>query len=259
MLLELRKQLKKSVFEDKTKKPEPIVEARNVSKSFGKKKILDDVSFNVYQNEILLIIGFSGTGKSTLLKLICGLEEPDEGSIILKTTHLGMVFQGSALFDSMTVFDNVAFPLVNNNKKIPESEIRNRVLEKLRLVGLSGIENLRPDELSGGMRKRVSFARAIINNPDIILYDEPTSGLDPVVSTVIVDYILKLQNELKAASVLVTHNLELIKKISSRIILLYGSKIVWEGTSEALFISDDPYTKQFREGAPKGPMVVIKE
>ena len=238
---------------------EPIVEVKNLTKYFGKKKVLDNLSFNVYHKEIVLIIGFSGTGKSTLLRLICGLEEPDSGEVILKTTHLGMVFQGAALFDSMTVFDNVAFPLVNSQRGIPASVIRQKVLEKLKLVSLAGMENLRPDELSGGMKKRVSFARAVINDPEIILYDEPTSGLDPVVSTIIVDYILKLQQELKASSILVTHHISLIKKIASRILLLYDSKIVWEGTTREFFTSDNPYVKQFREGMPQGPMVVIKE
>jgi len=238
---------------------ELIVEVKNLTKSFGNKKVLDNVSFNVYHNEILLIIGFSGTGKSTLLRLICGLDEPDSGEVILKTTHLGMVFQGAALFDSMTVFENVAFPLVNNKKQISENQIKEKVLQKLKLVGLTGIENLRPDELSGGMKKRVSFARAIVNDPDIILYDEPTSGLDPVVSTVIVDYILKLQHELNASSVLVTHQLNVISKIESRVLLLYDSKIVWEGTSKDMFSTSDSYAKQFREGTPQGPMVVIKD
>ena len=238
---------------------EIIVEVKNLTKCFGEKKVLDNVSFSVYQNEILLIIGFSGTGKSTLLRLICGLDEPDSGEVILKTTHLGMVFQGAALFDSMTVFDNVAFPLINNQKGIPAKIISEKVKEKLRLVGLAGIEHLRPDELSGGMKKRVSFARAIINDPEIILYDEPTGGLDPVVSTVIEDYILKLQQELHGSSVLVTHNLTTIKRFKCRVLLLYDSRIVWEGSSEDLFKTNDPYPKQFREGALKGPMVVIKE
>ena len=238
---------------------EPIVEIKNLSKSFGKKKVLDNISFNVYHNEVLLIIGFSGSGKSTLLRIISGLDEPDSGEVILKTTHLGMVFQGAALFDSMSVFDNVAFPLINQNKKISHEEIKQKVAEKLRIVGLSGMENLRPDELSGGMKKRVSLARAIINDPEIILYDEPTSGLDPVVSNIIVDYTLKLQHELSSSSILVTHNLNVIKKISSRIILLYDAKIVWEATSDKLFSGDNPYAKQFIEGAKEGPMVVIKE
>ena len=238
---------------------EPIVEVKSLTKYFGNKKVLDNISFKIFQNEILLIIGFSGTGKSTLLRLICGLEEPDSGEVILKTTHVGMVFQGAALFDSMTVFDNVAFPLVNSQNRIPARIISEKVKEKLRLVGLAGIEHLRPDELSGGMKKRVGFARAIINDPEIILYDEPTGGLDPVVSTIIEDYILKLQHELHASSILVTHHLNVIKRFKSRVLLLYDTKIVWEGSSEDLFITNDSYPKQFREGSPQGPMVVIKE
>ena len=238
---------------------QPIVEVRNLTKSFGKKIVLEKVSFKVYQNEILLIIGFSGTGKSTLLKLICGLEEPDSGDIILKTSHIGMVFQGAALFDSMSVFDNVAFPLINGQKGMSSGEIKDKVLEKLRLVGLAEMEDLRPDELSGGMKKRVSFARAIINNPDIILYDEPTGGLDPVVSTVIENYILKLQNELNTSSILVTHNLSTVQRIKSRVLLIYNSKIVWEGHSGEFFTCDNPYAKQFRDGSVQGPMVVIRD
>ena len=238
---------------------ESIVEVKNLTKSFGKKRVLDNISFNVYYNEILLIVGFSGTGKSTLLKLICGLEEPDSGEVVLKTSHLGMVFQGSALFDSMTVFDNVAFPLINDQRRISPDVIKEKVLEKLRLVGLSGIEQLRPDELSGGMKKRVSFARAIINDPKIILYGEPTSGLDPVVSTVIEDYILKLQHELNTSSILVTHQLNTIKRIPSRVLFLYDSEIVWEGSSADLLSSSNPYAKQFREGSIEGPMIAIKK
>ncbi len=241
------------------KQSEPIVEVVDLCKSFGSKKILDSVNFKVFKNEILLIIGCSGTGKSTLLKLICGLEDADSGKVILKTDHIGMVFQGAALFDSMTVFENVAFPLINNEKRPSNDQLKDKVLEKLRLVGLAGIENLRPDELSGGMKKRVSFARAVINNPEVILYDEPTSGLDPIVSTIIVDYILKLQKELNASSILVTHNLDLVQKVSSRIILLYNAKIAWEGTSHELLTTSNPFAKQFREGATQGPMAIIKE
>ena len=237
----------------------PIVEVRNLTKTFGKNKVLDNVSFTVYNNEVLLIIGFSGVGKSTLLRLICGLEEPDSGEVILKTNKLGMVFQQSALFDSLSVFDNVAFPLVNSKERIPADVIRKNVLEKLRLVGLSNIENLMPEELSGGMKKRVSFARAIINDPEIILYDEPTSGLDPVASGIITDYIIKLQNELDATSVLVTHHLKTARNVAGRVILLYESKFVWEGTSDEFFATENPYAKQFRDGVRQGPMLVIKE
>lgn len=237
---------------------EVIISVKNLSKTFGEHKVLDDVSLDIYKNELLLIIGFSGTGKSTLLKLIAGLDEPDSGEIEIKTPNLGMVFQGAALFDSMSVFDNVAFPIVNSDKKMPLEELKKNVLEKLTLVGLKDIENLRPDELSGGMKKRVSFARAIVNNPDLILYDEPTSGLDPVVSNVIIDYIIKLQKELNACSILVTHDLNSISKIEGRIVLLYNGKIAWEGKTKELFTSDDPYAKQFRDGEVKGPMDLVR-
>ncbi len=241
------------------KEKEVIVEVKNLTKQYGSKKVLDDVSFKIYRNELLLIIGFSGTGKSTLLKLISGLENPDSGTVTLKKSNIGMVFQGAALFDSMTIFDNVAFPLVNSGKKFNAEEIKRNVLEKLKLVGLNGVENLRPDELSGGMKKRVGFARAVANNPEVILYDEPTSGLDPVVSNVILDYIVKLQDQLNASSVLVTHDLNSISKIEGRILLFYNGKIVWEGMTKDLFTTDDLFAKQFREGTLKGPMTVIRE
>ena len=238
---------------------EPIVEIRDLNKSFGNKKIFDNVSFNIYKNELLLIVGFSGCGKSTLLRIISGLEEVDSGQIILKTPNIGMVFQGAALFDSLSVFDNVAFPLINQRKKLPYEEVKQKVTEKLRLVGLSEIENLRPDELSGGMKKRVGFARAIINDPEVILFDEPTSGLDPVVSNIVIDYIVKLNTELNATSVLVTHNLNTIEHVIGRILLLYDTKFVWEGSSKEFITTENPFVKQFREGRKEGPMAVIKE
>lgn len=237
---------------------EVIVKVRNLTKSFGEKKVLDNISLDIYKGELLLIIGFSGTGKSTLLKLISGLDDFDSGEIEVKSSQIGMVFQAAALFDSMDVFDNVAFPLVNGERKISYEDLKKVVLEKLSLVGLKATENLRPDELSGGMKKRVSFARAIVNNPDLILYDEPTSGLDPVVSNVITDYIAKLQKELNACSILVTHDLNSILRLDGRVILLYNGKIAWEGKTKELFTSDNQYAKQFREGEVKGPMTVIR-
>lgn len=237
---------------------EVIVKVRNLTKSFGEKKVLDNISLDIYKNELLLIIGFSGTGKSTLLKLISGLDEADSGEIEVKSSHVGMVFQAAALFDSMDVFNNVAFPLVNGDRKISYEDLKKIVLEKLSLVGLKSTENLRPDELSGGMKKRVSFARAIVNNPDLILYDEPTSGLDPVVSNVITDYIAKLQKELNACSILVTHDLNSILRLDGRVILLYNGKIAWEGKTKELFTTDNQFAKQFREGEVNGPMTVVR-
>ena len=237
----------------------PIIEIKNLTKYYGEKKVLDNVSFNVYDNEILLIIGFSGVGKSTLLRIICGLEEPDSGEVNLKTDHVGMVFQGGALFDSLSVFDNVAFPLVTQRLKLTHTQIKEKVSEKLKMVGLAGIESLRPDELSGGMKKRVSLARALVNDPKVILYDEPTSGLDPVVSNIVVDYISKLQKELNSTSILVTHNLSTIEHVKGRVLLLYDSKFVWDGASEEFLKTDNPFVQQFRTGSSQGPMVVLRE
>lgn len=237
----------------------PIIEVKNLTKAFGSKKVLDNISFNIYENELLIIAGISGTGKSTLLKLISGLEFPDSGDIILKTNKMGMVFQSAALFDSLSVFDNVSFPITSTNKTYDLKDLKNRVYEKLKLVGLSGVEELMPDELSGGMKKRVSFARAVINDPKIILYDEPTSGLDPILSSIIMEYIFKLQRELNATSVLVTHHLKEIQMAKGRVILLYKGKLVWEGMTADFFSTNDEFAKQFRDASPKGPMLVVKD
>ena len=171
------------------------IEVKNLTKSFDKKIILDDISFKVEDGKILSIVGFSGSGKSTVLKLISGLLEKDSGEIITTGGDVAMVFQYSALFDSLNVFDNISFALQERKdlrNKYTRKELEKIVAEKLELVGLSGIEEKFPSELSGGMQKRVSFARAIVTEPKIILYDEPTAGLDPISSTLIEDYIVRL-------------------------------------------------------------------
>jgi phospholipid/cholesterol/gamma-HCH transport system ATP-binding protein len=246
-----------------------MISITNLCKSYNSHKILDAVDLTVNKGEILALIGFSGSGKSTLLKIVAGLEKANKGVVKLGSNKVGMCFQYSALFDSLTVAENIAFPVtVGHNKHFfknyfdnsvvysPE-QIRRKVAEKLSLVGLSGIENLYPSELSGGMKKRISLARAIINDPEIILYDEPTAGLDPVASTMIEDLINKLQKETNAASIVVTHQPSTIKRTSSRVDMLYDSKIVWQGSSEELFdeSNDNPYARQFREGSIQGPMV----
>lgn len=233
------------------------IEVKNLVKAFDDKKVIDDISFKVDDGEILAIVGFSGSGKSTVLKLICGLIPYDSGEIVTSEGDIAMVFQYSALFDSLDVADNISFALHERKdlrKKYKEDEIRQIVSEKLEMVGLSGIESKFPSELSGGMQKRVSFARAIVTNPNTILYDEPTAGLDPMSSTLIEDYIVNLKQEINAASIVVTHQMSTITRTADRVIMLYDGKIVFEGTPQELLKQETPYTKQFVTASLEGPM-----
>ncbi len=236
------------------------IEVKNLTKKFNKKTVIKDISFKVNSGEILAIVGFSGSGKSTVLKLICGLIEKDSG--IIKTSgDIAMVFQYSALIDSLNVEDNIAFALKERKdlrKKYTNEEIKQIVKEKLNLVGLSGIENKFPSELSGGMQKRVSFARAIVTSPNIILYDEPTAGLDPVSSTLIEDYIVRLKEETNAASIVVTHQMSTIMRTADKIIMLYNGDVVFTGTPQDLMKQDTPYTKQFVTASLDGPMKMLQ-
>lgn len=233
------------------------IEVKNLIKSFDDKKIIDNISFKVNDGEILSIVGFSGSGKSTVLKLISGLIEKDGGEINTTGGDIAMVFQYSALFDSLNVFDNISFALQERKdlrKKYTQRQLKDIVAEKLALVGLSGIENKFPSELSGGMQKRVSFARAIVTEPKIILYDEPTAGLDPISSTLIEDYIVRLKNETNAASIVVTHQMSTIKRTADRVLMLYNGKVVYEGTPDNLCEEQTEYTKQFVNATIEGPM-----
>jgi phospholipid/cholesterol/gamma-HCH transport system ATP-binding protein len=235
-----------------------LIQLNNISKIFDNKNILKNINFSVNAGETLAIVGFSGSGKSTILKIISSLVPADSGEVILKDDNVGMVFQYSALFDSLNIFENIAFALKERQefKKIyTEKQLKSIVAEKLKMVGLSNIEDKFPSELSGGMQKRVSFARAIVTNPKIILYDEPTAGLDPVSSTVIEDYIVQLKNELEAASIVVTHQMSTIKRTADRVIMLYDGEIVWQGNPEEMLMSDDPYARQFVNAKREGPMV----
>ncbi len=235
------------------------IEVKNLYKNFGEKTVINDVSFKVNDGETLAIVGFSGSGKSTILKLISGLAEKDSGEIITSEGDIAMVFQYSALFDSLDVADNISFALRERRdlrNKYTENEIRDIVAQKLELVGLKGIENLFPSELSGGMQKRVSFARAIVTNPNTILYDEPTAGLDPISSTLIEDYIVRLKQETNAASIVVTHQMSTITRTADRVIMLYDGKIVFEGTPDELLRQETEYTKQFVTASLEGPMKI---
>jgi len=241
---------------------ESMIEIRNLYKSYGDNLVLNDINIDVPKGSILALIGFSGSGKSTLLKILAGLTPADSGQIKMYSNKIGMAFQYSALFDSMNVTDNVIFPLVvgENIKSIPSDEyLKDLAIKKLQLVGLQGVENLYPSELSGGMKKRVSFARAVINDPEIIFYDEPTAGLDPVASTIIEDLIVKLQKETSATSIVVTHQASTIKRTATQVAMLFNGKIVWNGTPKELFdeSNSNPFAKQFREGSVAGPMEIL--
>ena len=233
------------------------IEVKHLVKSCDDKTVIDDISFKVDDGKILSIVGFSGSGKSTVLKLISGLIEKDSGEIITSGGDIAMVFQYSALFDSLNVFDNISFALQERKDmrgKYTQKELEKIVAEKLDLVGLSGIENKFPSELSGGMQKRVSFARAIVTEPKIILYDEPTAGLDPISSTLIEDYIVRLKNETNAASIVVTHQMSTIRRTSDNVLMLYNGKVVFEGSPDDLCAEQTDYTRQFVNATIEGPM-----
>lgn len=245
-----------------------MIELSDVHKSFNNKPVLRGVNLTINKGETITIIGRSGEGKSVLLKHILGLLKPDGGRIFIDGIDLnklsfreiaelrkrfGMLFQGSALFDSMTVEENVGLGL-RENTKLPESTIRTIVKDKLAQVGLFGVEHLKPAELSGGMKKRVGLARAIAMEPEFILYDEPTTGLDPIMADAINDLIIHLQNTLNITSIIVTHDMVSAYKISDRIAMLYGGKIVCTGTPEEIKNSDDPVVQQFIHGRAQGPI-----
>ncbi|MDO8603238.1 MAG: ABC transporter ATP-binding protein [Candidatus Omnitrophota bacterium] len=245
-----------------------MIEIINLSKSFARSKVLDSLNLIINSGEIIVIIGRSGCGKSVLLKHIIGLMRPDTGQVIVDGNDMtrleehemdkirlsfGMLFQGAALFDSMTVGENVGFTL-REHTDTPEKDIQKKVATSLELVGLKGIEKLMPAELSGGMKKRVGLARAICNNPKIILYDEPTTGLDPIMADAINELIVDLNNKLKVTSIVVTHDMVSAFKIADRIAMLYKGKIITIGTPDNIKGTKDPIVKQFITGAAKGPI-----
>jgi phospholipid/cholesterol/gamma-HCH transport system ATP-binding protein len=232
---------------------DPIISVRHLAKAFAGRPVLRDVSFSVRAGEVLGIIGPSGCGKSTILKLLCGLLEPDAGEIKLSTNNIGLVFQGSALLNSLDVRDNLAIALRERRLKPKEEDVI--IAEKLRLVGLGDYMYAYPTQLSGGQQKRTSFARAIVNDPAVILYDEPTTGLDPVMSTVIEDYMIDLGKQLRPASIVVTHQYSTWSRTAERIILLHSGTVVWEGTPQEAVTTEDPYMKQFAHATREGPML----
>jgi phospholipid/cholesterol/gamma-HCH transport system ATP-binding protein len=230
-----------------------VISVRNLVKGFDERDVLDGVSFEVKAGETLGIIGPSGCGKSTILKLICGLLLPDRGEILVRTKDIGLVFQASALLNSLNVRDNLALAL--RSRKLKPTEEDRIIAEKLHLVGLREYMYAYPTQLSGGQQKRTSFARAIVNDPKVILYDEPTTGLDPVMSTVIEDYMIELGKQSRSASIVVTHQFSTWTRTSERVILLHGGKIQWEGNPQEAVKTDNPFMRQFAHATREGPML----
>ena len=240
-----------------------MIEVRQLKKSFGAQKILDGVDLRIESGESVVIIGRSGGGKSVLLKHIIALLQPDSGDVLIDGESIvkmnerqllrirekfGMVFQGAALFDSMSVAENVAFPLVRKKKKYTAAEIEKRVARALEVVDLPGTQKKNPAELSGGMRKRVGLARAIVYEPQILLYDEPTTGLDPIVSDSIDKLIIRVRDHLNVTSVVVTHDMRSARRVGNRVLMLHDKKIYASGTAEEIFNSTDPVVRHFIDG-----------
>lgn len=239
-----------------------LIELKHLHKRFGKLVVLNDLNLQIEQGQCIVIIGASGSGKSVMLKHIVGLLQPDQGEVwydgkridTMKVRPLmdvrgdfGFLFQMGALFDSLTVGENIAFPIIEHTAKSPD-EVETIVAEKLRLIGLPGIEKKMPGELSGGQRKRVALARAIAMDPKVILYDEPTTGLDPIRSDVINELIIKLQRELDVTSIVVTHDMNSAFKVADRIVMLSEGRLIFDGTPEELQASDDAMVKRFVAG-----------
>ena len=245
-----------------------MISIRGLRKRLGSRNVLDGVDLDINTGESVVVLGPSGTGKSVLLKHIIGLMRPDAGSIEIDGEQMvglresemnvirrrfGMLFQGAALFDSMSVAENVALPL-REHTDMSEPDILNRVTERLEWVGLKKIEELRPSTLSGGMRKRVGLARAIVMDPAFILYDEPTTGLDPIMSDAIDQLIRSLQKRMNVTSVVVTHDLRSAFKVGDRLAMLLNGHVVAQGTPAEMQASTDPVVRQFMEGTSEGPI-----
>jgi phospholipid/cholesterol/gamma-HCH transport system ATP-binding protein len=247
-----------------------MIEIVGLKKSFNDKPVLDGLDLTIDRGKITVIIGRSGEGKSVLIKHIIGLLKPDSGKILLDgeiitlmddrhfnvvRRRFGMLFQGAALFDSMTVGENVGFPL-REHTDLPEERIMDVVCEKLRRVGLEDVESMMPVDLSGGMKKRVGLARAIVMDPEIVLFDEPTTGLDPIMADSVAELMLETQRALKTTYIVITHDIQLTYKIADKVAMLHEGKIIAEGSVDEIKHNTNPVLKQFLEGSAEGPIKV---
>ncbi|MFH1338936.1 MAG: ABC transporter ATP-binding protein [Candidatus Omnitrophota bacterium] len=245
-----------------------MIKIENIYKTFNSHKVLDGLSLDIERGKTTVIIGRSGCGKSVLLKHIIGILKPDKGRIFIDgqditdfdekklnslRLRMGMVFQSSALFDSLSVGGNVGFALIEH-KRLSKEEVGGRVRESLAMVGLSGIENLMPAELSGGMKKRVALARAVCVKPEIIIYDEPTTGVDPITADAINELIKELHDKLKVTSIAVTHDMRSAYKIADKIAMLYKGRIIVCGAPNEISNTNDPVVYQFINGLSTGPI-----
>ncbi len=248
-----------------------IIRLVDVSKSFGSNHVLRGVQLDIRRGETMVIIGGSGTGKSVILKHIIGLMRPDSGRVIVDGSDLaqleeagleklrrkfGMLFQGAALFDSLPVWENVGFALQQHSRLSPK-EIRATATEKLRMVGLVGVEDRMPADLSGGMKKRVGLARAIAADPQILLYDEPTTGLDPIMADAINDLIIEMKRQMNVTGVAITHDMVSAYKIADRIAMLYQGAIIAVGTPDEIRSTENPVVRQFVTGSSVGPITTV--
>ncbi|MEM8786741.1 MAG: ATP-binding cassette domain-containing protein [Pseudomonadota bacterium] len=247
-----------------------MIALTDVHKAFGPKRVLRGVTLDVARGESLVIIGGSGTGKSVTIKCVLGLVVPDSGTITVDgapvqgardtfLSRFGMLFQGGALFDSLTVWQNVAFRLQRGRGKRPKAEAREIAIEKLRRVGLKpDVADLYPAELSGGMQKRVGLARAIAADPEIIFFDEPTTGLDPIMSGVINELIREIVVEMGATAITITHDISSVRAIADKIAMLHDGRVQWSGPVADLESSGDPYLDQFLHGRAEGPIEAVR-
>ena len=248
-----------------------MIELRDVHKAFGANTVLNGVDLTIPKGESMVIIGGSGTGKSVLLKCVLGLVTPDSGQILVDgkpadrgsrdafLARFGMLFQGGALFDSLPVWQNVAFRLLRGAQKRPRAEAREIAVEKLRRVGLKpAVADLFPAELSGGMQKRVGLARAIAAEPEIIFFDEPTTGLDPIMSGVINELIREIVVEMGATAMTITHDMTSVRAIADKVAMLHGGVIQWTGPVSELDATPDPYVQQFIHGRAEGPIESVR-